>query len=91
MGEAVRRAKATTTPNDGFMHERIGTTTPALYSKPAYDPLKLRPWIQDFDYGGNYDVAEVRAQIQAAYDVGLTSFMVWDPANRYTRGAYLQE
>lgn len=91
MGEAVRRAKATTTPNDGFMHERIGTSTPARYSKPAYDPLKLRPWIQDFDYGGTYDVAEVKAQLQATYDVGLTSWMVWDPANRYTRGAYLTE
>lgn len=90
MGEAVRRAKATTTPNDSFVHERIGTSTPARYAKPAYDPLKLRPWIQDFDYGGTYDVAEVRAQIQAAYDVGLTSWMVWDPANRYTRGAYIE-
>jgi hypothetical protein len=91
MAEAVRRAKATTTPNDGFMHTRIGTSTPAIYTKPAYDPLKLRPWIQDFDYGGNYDIAEVRAQLQATYDVGLTSWMIWDPANRYTRGAYMQE
>jgi hypothetical protein len=88
MGEAVRRAKASTTPNDGLLHTRIGTSTPPRYAKPAYDPLKLRSWIQDFDYGGTYDVAEVRAQIQATYDVGLTSFMVWDPANRYTRGAY---
>jgi hypothetical protein len=91
MAEAVRRAKATTTPNDGFMHMRIGTTTPAVYTKPAYDPLKLRPWIQDFDYGGTYDVAEVHAQLQATYDVGLTSWMVWDPANKYTRNAYLSD
>jgi hypothetical protein len=91
MAEAVRRAQATTTPNDGFMHTRIGTSTPAMYTKPAYDSLKLRPWIQDFDYGGTYDVAEVRAQLQATYDVGLTSWMIWDPANRYTRGAYNPE
>ena len=50
-------------------------------------PLKLRPWLQDFDYGGNYDVEEVRAQIQATYDAGLTSWMLWNASNRYTRGA----
>jgi len=50
-------------------------------------PLKLRPWLQDFDYGGDYDVAEVRAQIQATYDVGLTSWMLWSASNKYTKGA----
>ena len=50
-------------------------------------PLKLRPWIQDFDYGGNYGEAEVRAQKKAVYDAGLTSWMIWDPANRYTVSA----
>lgn len=50
-------------------------------------PLKLRPWLQDFDYGGDYDIAEVRAQIQAVYDAGLTSWMLWAPSNIYTRGA----
>ena len=54
-------------------------------------PNKLRPWLQDFDYGGNYDIAEVRAQIQAVYDSGLTSWMLWDPANIYTRDALLNE
>ncbi len=52
---------------------------------------KLRPWIQDFDYGGIYDVAEVEAQKKAVYDSGLTSWMAWDPNNRYTRGAYETE
>ena len=48
---------------------------------------KLRPWLQDFDYGGNYDIEEVRAQKQAVYDAGLSSWMLWDPGNIYTRGA----
>jgi hypothetical protein len=48
---------------------------------------QLRPWLQDFDYGGNYDVAEVKAQIKATYDAGLDSWMLWSPSNRYTRGA----
>lgn len=47
-------------------------------------PLKIRPWLQDFDYGGDYGEKEVRAQIQATYDAGLTSWMLWDPANKYT-------
>jgi hypothetical protein len=58
-----------------------------FYTKEVYDALKLRPWLQDFDYGGNYGAEEVRAQIQATYDSGLTSWMLWAPSNRYTRGA----
>lgn len=52
-------------------------------------PSKLRPWLQDFDLGATYDAAKVRAQIQAVYDSGLTSWMAWDAANKYTKGAYL--
>jgi hypothetical protein len=91
LGEGARRLVASTTSVDGFAHTRVGTSTPALYRKPVYDKQKLRPWLQDFDYGGNYGVAEVRAQIQAAYDAGLTSWMIWDPGNHYTRSAYLPE
>src|SRR3989344_3048009 len=52
-------------------------------------PQKLRPWLQDFDLGATYDAAKIRAQIQAVYDAGLTSWMMWDPSNEYTRGGYL--
>ncbi|MEK7503082.1 MAG: putative glycoside hydrolase [Patescibacteria group bacterium] len=52
-------------------------------------PLKLRPWLQDFDLGATYDAAKIRAQIQGTYDSGLTSWMMWDPSNEYTRGGYL--
>lgn len=54
-------------------------------------PQKLRPWLQDFSYGGHYGPVEVRAQIQAVYDAGLTSWMLWDPANTYTHEALLPE
>lgn len=86
--EGARRATASTTPVAAFTHERLGTSTPALYSKPVYNANKIRPWLQDFDYGGNYDVPEVKAQIKATYDVGLSSWMIWDPSNKYTPGAY---
>lgn len=52
-------------------------------------PSKLRPWIQDFDLGANYGVPELQAQIQATYDSGLTSWLVWDAGNHYTRDAFL--
>jgi len=55
---------------------------------PTSTPAKLRPWLQDFDLGADYDAAKVRAQIQATYDAGLTSWMIWDPSNKYTRGAF---
>ncbi len=54
-------------------------------------PSKLRPWLQDFDMGASYGVAEVRAQIKATYDIGLTSWLIWDASNKYTTGAFLAE
>lgn len=54
--------------------------------------LKLRPWLQDFSIGyPEYGKAEVEAQIKALYDVGLTSWMLWDPSNKYAGGALLPE
>ena len=97
MAEAVRRAEATTTLQNAFVNERIGTSTPPLYVKPvfgkkeAYSADKFRTWIQDFDYGGEYGPVEVRAQIQASYDAGVTSFMIWAPSNRYTESALKSE
>lgn len=87
MSRGANRATATTTPVFHLGAERIGTSTPALYIKDAYERDKLRPWLQDFDYGGNYGEKEVRAQIQATYDAGLTSWMLWDPSNKYTPSA----
>ncbi len=48
-------------------------------------PEKLRPWLQAFDLGATYTPTMVHAQMQAAYDSGLTSWMLWDAANRYTK------
>ena len=43
--------------------------------------------LTDFDYGGDYDAADVRAQIQASYDAGVMDWMIWAPSNRYTKPA----
>lgn len=50
---------------------------------------KLRPWYQDFDMGATYTKEMVRAQMEAGYKLGVTSWMLWDPANKYTPQALL--
>lgn len=87
MKRGAERMESPTTYVDGFLHERMGTSTPATYTKPVYTADKLRTWIQDFDYGGDYDAADVRAQIQASLDAGVNSWMIWAPSNIYTRAA----
>lgn len=87
MGEAVKRTEATTTRFAFIGAEPIASTSPKLYKKPVYPRTKLRPWLQDFSYGGTYGPKEVRDQIQATYDVGLTSWMLWSPSNKYTGSA----
>lgn len=49
---------------------------------------KLRPWLQDFDLGATYTLEMVEAQIDALTDLGVDSWMMWDPSNRYTAAAY---
>ncbi len=56
--------------------------------------VSLRPWLQDFDLGADYDVEKVQAQIQAVIDAfggedaeQYRGFMLWNPANIYTEEA----
>lgn len=96
MASGVRRLASPVTVVQGFTH------TPETYTnasgtvmqtgkfvKNVYPATKLRTWIQDFDYGGDYDAVDVRAQIQASYDAGVDSWMIWAPSNRYTKPALL--
>lgn len=94
MADGVERMEAASTVVEGFLHEPIYSTNASgtktftgRYEKPVYDARKLRTWIQDFDYGGDYDAADVRAQIQASYDAGVMDWMIWAPSNRYTKAA----
>lgn len=48
---------------------------------------KIRPWLQDFDMGADYTAEMIRKEKQAVYDAGLSSWLLWDPANKYTREA----
>lgn len=52
---------------------------------------KYRPWYQDFDMGATYTAEMVRAQITAGEKLGIKSWMLWDPANKYTPAALKKE
>ncbi|HHW01847.1 MAG TPA: putative glycoside hydrolase [Thermoanaerobacterales bacterium] len=53
---------------------------------------EIRPWLQDFTLGAPpYGPREVRAQIKATYDAGLSQWILWDPANTYTVAALIPE
>ena len=93
MGEAVRRATELASAKN-----TTSTTTDMLYLRTqankghgTISPSQLRPWLQDFDLGAVYTPEMVRTQIQATYDVGLTSWALWDAGNTYTREALLSE
>ena len=63
---------------------------------PLEDPGILRPWLQSFTASwvrGNipYGPEEVRAQIDAAYELGIEEFLLWDPNNNYGSQALLSE
>lgn len=47
----------------------------------------LVPWLQDFDDGVPYGVAEVQAQIRAAADLGVDSWLLWNSRSVYTLDA----
>jgi hypothetical protein len=48
---------------------------------------KVRPWLQDFSLRAHYGPGEVRKQIQAVYDNGVSEWILWNPRNRYTAAA----
>ena len=89
MSSAIRKAEATTTKSVLVGDAPIASTTPQLYTKKVYDKNKLRPWLQAFDLGATYTPEMVRTQIQATYDVGLTSWMLWNAGSVYNKAALL--
>lgn len=76
MDEGVRRAKE--------FDIKMASTTLGWDDDSV---AKLRPWLQDNDYPVHYTPAMVRAQMQGVYDAGLSSWMLWDAGNTYTRAA----
>lgn len=47
---------------------------------------KIRPWLQDFSMRIEYGPEQVQGQIDAVYQHGIETFMLWNPSNVYTEG-----
>lgn len=58
-------------------------------SSTMMNPNKIRPWLQAFDLGAIYTPAMVRTQIQATYDAGLTSWLLWNAGSVYNKDTLL--
>lgn len=84
MVEAARRTTATSTPVQTLSGVPIASTSPQLYTKDSFSALKMRAWLQDFDYGKDYTADDIDAQIRGNRDAGLTSWVFWDAGNKYT-------
>jgi hypothetical protein len=56
----------------------------------AVEPMgrAVVPWLQDYTRHVPYGPAEVQAQMQAAKDRGIDSWLFWDPDTEYTIDAY---
>ncbi len=68
-------------------YEVVGNAMDEAFERT--DGLKvriIRPWVQDFSMRIRYGVAEVQAQIDALFDRGINTFMLWNPSNVYTNG-----
>ena len=72
-------------PYEVIYHAMVSSSERLLAATSS--PSKLRPWLQDFDLGATYTAEMIRKEKQAVYDVGLDSWLLWDPAYKYTRGA----
>jgi len=80
----------TVTTSSTSITTSVATTTPAdIVNRVSIK--QLRPWLQDFNLGANYTAEMVKAQIQAVYDSGLDSWLLWNAGNIYTKSALLPE
>jgi hypothetical protein len=53
---------------------------------------EIRPYLQAFTLGSpRYTPAEVRAQIRAVNDLGLASWVLWNPRSAYDPGIFLKK
>ena len=63
MDEAFKRLR-----NWQLVNSNLNNSTTSPITNYQLPIAKLRPWLQDFDLGANYDAVMVRSEIQAVYD-----------------------
>lgn len=71
------------------LHEMRASSTIINSSGKALG--ELRPWLQDFDLGADYDAVMVRKEIQAVYDAGLRDWLLWNAGNNYTEATLIRD
>ncbi len=81
-GGFLNHKNPATMPYEIIHHSLLSASKRLLAASST--PDKLRPWLQDFDLGANYDAEMIRKQKQAGYDLGIDSWMLWAPSNKYT-------
>lgn len=75
------------------VYKAMGTAlkrSEVLASTTGQKLAEYRPWLQDFDLGADYGPREVRAQIKAANDLGITGWALWSASNKYTSSALIK-
>ena len=51
----------------------------------------VRPWLQAFDYNRvTYDGAMIQEEVNATYDAGYTTWLLWNANGTYVDGAFLK-
>lgn len=98
IGSAVARANSLREEIINKMYTDVASSSKKIKNNFYNEKLEkrlgakqLRPWLQDFNYPIAYTPQMVRKQINAVYGVGLKSWLLWDPANTYTREALLSK
>src|SRR5690349_7788203 len=78
-------------PNGQPYHIVHSALTDALQrSRPLPGSAEIRPFLQAFTLGRRlprYTPFEIREQIRAAEDLGITSWVLWNPRSVYQRGS----
>ncbi len=79
-------------PYELVNHALLDTNRILYMIDPDGNKADVRPWLQDFTatwvkYHLDYGQKEVRDQIEAVYDAGYTSWLLWNAGIEYTRSA----
>lgn len=80
---------------DSKVETKIGTTTNTTIDDAKYNSQKdlyikkLRPFLQDFTLHFTYGKKEILDQVRALDELGIKSYLMWNPASRYTKEAYM--
>ena len=68
-------------------YDIVKATLADFQAKTAGTGVHLMPWLQDFSLGHPSGPAEVRAQIDAAADLKVGNWLLWNSGARYTADA----